>query len=500
MSILKKLGRNIKSLGINTVIKVVVMLFLTPFIIHKVGKEPYGIYLLALTFTGYFGVLDFGMLSALVKFVAEFKGANNKEGINQAINVSFSFYFCIGLIVTIILVVASFFIGKLFRLAPHDVITMRNLLLIAAAFSIFSWVGNVFRGVIRGFQMYHWEVSVNITTLLINAGLVFILLSNGYGLVALMLVSQGVNFVSSLIFYLITRHEIGKMKLTFLYTSNPVFKKMFGFSFYLFLASLFDILVFQLDYIIIGFFLGAGAITIYSIAFSIQQQIRSISPILLEPTWPLTAELEGAKQYDKQRDLLLTGTRLSTLVFIPMILITLLFAKPFITNWMGPGFEESVLPAQVLLFFWFFNAHNNLGSMILTAKGLVKKIFWIGAISGIFNLVVSIILVNIIGILGIAIAKTIAMVLIAFPLIFRIIRHELNIPFSEFYRVTVAPNLPVYFVVALLSYGALSLYYPGRFVLVLAEMGVIYGLSMGFAYLFVLKPEEKNQLRKLIYR
>lgn len=500
MSILSKLGRNIKSLGLNTVIKVIVMLFLTPFIIHKVGKEPYGIYLLALTFTGYFGVLDFGMLSALVKFVAEYKGANNKEGINQAINVSFSFYFCVGVGVTIVLFTTSFFIGKLFRLAPSDAITMRNLLLIAASFAIFSWVSNVFRGVIRGFQMYHWEVSVNVIMLLINAGLIFLLLNNGYGLIALMLISQGVNFISGLIFYLITRREAGEIRLSFLYISHPVFKKMFNFSFYLFLLTLFDVLIFQLDYIIIGLFLNAAAITIYSIAFSIQQQIRSISPILLEPTWPLTAELEGAKQYDKQRELLLKGTKLSTLVFVPMILITLLFAKPFINSWMGTGFEASVLPAQVLLFFWFFNAHNNLGGVILTVKGLVKKMFWIGALSGIFNFVASIILVNFLGILGIALAKTMVMILIGFPLIFRIIRHELNIPFSEFYKVVVVPNLPVYFVAALLSAGVLLVYYPGSFILTLAEMGLIYALSLGFAYFFVLKPEEKEQLHRLIYR
>jgi O-antigen/teichoic acid export membrane protein len=499
MSLLSKLGRNIKFLGANTAVKIIITLLITPFIMDKVGKELYGVYILGLTFTGYFGILDFGMLGAIVKFVAEFKGAKNKEGINQIVNVSFSFYFLIGLIVAVMLFVASFFLGSFFRLTGENIQIMRQLLWIAALFSIFSWTGNVFRGVVRGFQMYHWESSVNIGMALLNAGLILWLLSRGYGVIVLMLVTQGANFLSAMVFYFIVRREVGQISFNPLCFRQPTFKKMFGFSIYLFLTSLFDILIFQVDYVVIGAVLTTSAVAIYSIAFSVQQNIRSISPILLEPAWPLSAEMEGAGQYDKQKELLLKGTRFSTLVFIPIVLITFVFMEPFIVNWMGIGFSEAVLPGQILLFWWFFNPYNNLGAVILTAKGLVKKLFWINALNGILNLAVSVILVNIMGMMGVALGTTLPMVLFAFPVILWLILREFKIPLAEFWKDTFAPNLWTYFTAVLLSAGALRVYYPKNVAVTLTEMGLIYVLTLVFTYFIVLKPEEKKQIHKLVY-
>ena len=500
MSILRKLGRNIKFLGVSTVIRFAVALLLTPFIINKVGKEPYGVYLLALTFTGYFGVLDFGMLSALVKFVAESKGANNRETLNQSVNVSFSFFFLIGLFIALMLFIASFFIGNLFHITAENMRLMRDILWISAAFAVFSWVGNVFRGVMRGFQMYHLESSINIITTLINAILTVWLLYRGYGLIGLMLATQLLNALSGLFCYLLTRREIGRLKIDIFCFLRPTFRKMFGFSFYLFLTNLFVILIFQVDYLVIGLFLNAAAITVYSIAFSIQQNIRTISPILMEPTWPLSVELEGSAHHDKQKQLLVKGTRFSTLVFVPVILISLIFAKPFINNWMGPGFEESVFPAQVLLFFWFFNAYINLGATIIIAKGFVKEIFWISAATSVTNLFLSLMLVNVLGITGVALGTTIPMVLINFPLLLRLINKKLNIGLSEFYQSTLKPNLRTYFFTAVISWCLLSVYYPKNLILTLVEMGIVYIIGLLFSYTFTLKAEEKQQLHKLILK
>ncbi|MBI4833590.1 MAG: oligosaccharide flippase family protein [Planctomycetes bacterium] len=494
---LKKLGRNIKFLIASKIIFFFVQLYLTPFIVYEVGKEAYGIYLLALTFTGYFGVLDFGMLSALVKYVAEYKGANDKNSLTESVNVSLSFFFLVGMLVALLLFASSFFVGKWFGLNAEQGITMRNLLLIAAVFSVFSWITNVFRGVARGLQMYNWEVFVNIGTLLVTLASVVILLNNGYGIISVMLVNQILNSISAFILYLVTRSSLGELKLNILSFRQPVFKKMFNYSFYLFLISLFAILIYQIDYVVIGLFLNVTAVAIYSIAWSIQQNIRSISPVLLEPAWPLSAEMEGAGLYDKQKTLLLNGTKLTTLVYIPIILITIIFAEPFINNWMGADFKESILPAQILLLFWLFGAYFNLGSAILTAKGIVKIFFWITMFNALLNLILSLILVNYLGVLGVALGTTIPMILIAFPLNIWIILKELRVSLNEFYSFTVARNIFTYFFTIVVSVLALLMYTPKNIVVTLLEMGLIYIIGLIFSYIAVLKYEEKKQLKKM---
>ena len=71
--------------------------FLFPFVVGRLGKEAYGIYAIVMTITGYFGLFDMGVASALTKYVAEYKGKNDELMINKIINVSFFFYLIISI-------------------------------------------------------------------------------------------------------------------------------------------------------------------------------------------------------------------------------------------------------------------------------------------------------------------------------------------------------------------------------------------------------------------
>lgn len=73
----------VKNTIANTLLKIsqyAIGFTLFPFIIKYVGVEDYGIYLLVGAFVGYFGLLDFAVGGALIKYVAEYnvKGGEAK--------------------------------------------------------------------------------------------------------------------------------------------------------------------------------------------------------------------------------------------------------------------------------------------------------------------------------------------------------------------------------------------------------------------------------------
>ena len=71
-SVKKKIVKNTIA---NTLLKIsqyIIGFLMFPFIIRHVGIEDYGLYLLVGAFVGYFGLLDFGVGSALVKYVAQY--------------------------------------------------------------------------------------------------------------------------------------------------------------------------------------------------------------------------------------------------------------------------------------------------------------------------------------------------------------------------------------------------------------------------------------------
>src|SRR3989344_7853095 len=108
MSRKRTISSNIKYNIINYGISFTVGLILFPFIVSHIGKEVYGAYLLVMTFVGYFGVLDFGVGSAVAKYIAEFVGRDNIQKAGKIINASLFFYMVVGIIVTVALLILSF--------------------------------------------------------------------------------------------------------------------------------------------------------------------------------------------------------------------------------------------------------------------------------------------------------------------------------------------------------------------------------------------------------
>ncbi len=48
-----------------------------PFLIHHLGKELYGTWIIVMTLTGYIGFFDFGLRGAIVKYIPEFETRND---------------------------------------------------------------------------------------------------------------------------------------------------------------------------------------------------------------------------------------------------------------------------------------------------------------------------------------------------------------------------------------------------------------------------------------
>ena len=55
---------------------ILVALFMTPYIVHHIGVDRYGVWALVSVVTSYFGLLDFGIGSSYVKYIAEFYTGN----------------------------------------------------------------------------------------------------------------------------------------------------------------------------------------------------------------------------------------------------------------------------------------------------------------------------------------------------------------------------------------------------------------------------------------
>ncbi len=497
MSKARVIGKNISLIVLSRIVFMVVSFTLFPFIVRHVGKEVYGVYLIVISVTGYFGLLDFGMMSALTKYVSEYHGKGDFKGVNRIINASFSFYVIVGALISLLLFLTSVYFNCFFKVEPVNIPIMRHLFIAASLSSLFVWPMSTFRGAIQGLNMWGADVAVNISNQILLAIATFFMLTNGYSIVELFIVMQVLTVLGNLILYRVARNRIS-LRIFFPYTEIATFKFIFNFSFFMFLSSLIAIFIYQAHNIIIGYFISMSAVSVYAVAYNLQNYFRVINSTIGGPSWIVASQMEGTYDYGRQKQLLLKGTKLMSAVFLPMIIIVFVFVEPFINYWMGPAFRDSVIPARIIIIFWMFNGTSELATGLLSAKGIVRKPLLILLAAAVLNLLISIIFIKTLGIIAVALGMAVSMILVAFPFYLRLALVTLQIKFSEYFDKSIKINLALYLLVFVLSAAVLIRFYPRDLFFTVLEMGGIYFVSLAVYYFRLLDNSEREDVKKVI--
>src|SRR5437763_3498796 len=116
-SIVKNVGSSWLGLAVNVAVGIVV----SPYILHKLGDDAFGLWVLVFAITGYYGLFDFGIRSSVVRYVAKFNAVNDREHLDQIINTSLFSYSCVGFLLLLLTLVGALLIQKLFHVpAVHN--------------------------------------------------------------------------------------------------------------------------------------------------------------------------------------------------------------------------------------------------------------------------------------------------------------------------------------------------------------------------------------------
>ncbi len=71
--------RNIAANWIGFAVQVAVTFFLTPFVLHSLGSERYGVWMLIMSLTGYYGFFDLGFRASLTQHLARYMATDDFE-------------------------------------------------------------------------------------------------------------------------------------------------------------------------------------------------------------------------------------------------------------------------------------------------------------------------------------------------------------------------------------------------------------------------------------
>src|SRR5436309_1013080 len=76
-------------------------IFLSPYVLHRLGDEAFGVWVLIVNLVGYYGILDAGVRSAILRYVSRHKGLNEQKKVNEVL--ASAFYYYLGACILVIL-------------------------------------------------------------------------------------------------------------------------------------------------------------------------------------------------------------------------------------------------------------------------------------------------------------------------------------------------------------------------------------------------------------
>ncbi|HEX5483228.1 MAG TPA: oligosaccharide flippase family protein [Terriglobia bacterium] len=420
----------------------VVSVLLAPFVLHRLGDSAYGLYYLIMTITGYYGLLDLGMATAIVKYVAEYTARNDEESLNCLVNTAIFCYSILSVVIAVLTWVGSIYVDSLFHISPGFLRDARLLFLITG-FGVAGYFPlGVFNGILGGLQKFYVTSPMKIVCTLLRAGLVVYFLEIGYGLLALAIITVGVNvgvYAGSCVFFAI--HSV-RLQWGRRYIRKDTFKMIARYAIPNLAAGIPGLLRTEADNAIIGVSLSAAAITYYSIGAKLVEYLGRLVNSLGTLFIPMASQFDAAGETHRMRRLLIDGNRVCAFLAFPFAVVMVILGKPIIAVWMGQRYVASSYVVLVILVIptalWFSQSASTRILYGINEHKWLAKILWF---EGLSNLALSIILVHRIGITGVAIGTAIPLAVLSIFFVAPHLARLLKVSLTEMLIKTYLPPL-----------------------------------------------------------
>lgn len=477
-------------------------LLVTPFVVRALGKEGYGAWVFVTSFwvTGYLSFFDLGLQAAVVKYTAECHARREFRRLGEVVSAALVVYVLLGgLAAGALVVLAEYVVPGILKVPLAQLSHVRVLLYILAAQMLLEFPGLAFAGLLEGLQRFDLLRLIDVVQVGLLGGAVVVLLATGYGLPALgvmvfilaafrfavtamaarWLLPREVRFLRAL-----SRATVG----TLVKFSAPV------------LAIRTNALVYNLaDKMVIASMLGSTLLTDFDIANRVHMLAFGTLALFSSLTLPAAAAADALGDRDELRRLLVTGSKYTVALSLPVALIVFILARPLIEYWIGAEYAYVGALARLFLIYLLFWPLVQVGYNVMIGINQAKRLIPIQLASTVVNLGVSIGLTPRLGVAGVIVGTLVGNA-IAFVFYLKLFLSALGVSGWEFVRGAVLLSYPQAMVTALALWAVLAVR-PARS---LADIVLYAGLGLawyavGF-YLLGMNAQERRALRAAIAR
>jgi len=387
-----------------------VSFFMMPFVIHSLGDKTYGLWVLIGSILSFYSLLDLGISNATQRFIAFVLPSNDDKALNEVINTSLFIYLIIGaaaaVITLIVVLLSSFFSDKL-----GDIAVFQSVIAILGITMALHFPFMVVNGILSANLRYDISSYILLFKLVTRTLLIVYFLMHGYSLVAMAIITAVVDISG----YAITLHQAKRlapqMRFSPKYYSRERLPDLANYAKFTFLSMISDRFRQSTDNFIITAYLSLSSVTIFAIPAQLAMYFRSLISSAVSVMFPLFTKYIATNNYDALRKNFILVTRIGVFFSTTIAGGLLIFGDTFIHLWLGESYTAAYIPLVILITAITFEAIQIPSVHLLFALSKHNIYAYIGIAEGVSNVILSLLLVNEYGLIGIAIGTAVPMII-----------------------------------------------------------------------------------------
>ena len=368
-----KLGAIISylTLFINTIASLIYL----PWMVSVIGKADYALYTLSTTFISIF-MVDFGLSSAVSRFIAKYHAEGNNDKINIFISTVERLYILIDIVLLVGLCIVYIFLEEIYQgLSEYELATYRQLYLIVAIYGIVSFPFMPFSGILNAYEKFIQLKICELFQKIIAIFLTIVSLLAGGGIKCVVLATAISGILTTIVKYNIIKRTLA-IKIDIKKNDKTIVKEIFEFSIWITIISLAQRCAFNLAPTILGIVSDSTQIAIFSPASTLESFFYSFSAAVNGLFLPTISRYLAEKNKEGIYVLMVKIGRYQLIVTGLIYIGFLCVGKEFMTIWMGKDFVLTWPCALIVFLPDIMIFSQQIADTTMIAKNKVKQQTW----------------------------------------------------------------------------------------------------------------------------
>lgn len=399
-TVLKNAASNVVRGGAGAVVA-----FLLPAVLTRaLDRDHFAAWSLLLQIAAIITFLDFGIQTAVARFVAQAMEHRDDEARDGYISTAFFMLFAAAIVAFLVVSGVAWLIPVLYKQAPIRLLAqLRDGVIVLSAFSALALPTSAFTGVFVGLLKNEYPALTIGGSRIVGACLVVAAVHYTHSLPIMAGLIGGTNLAGGIVLYLLARRMLPTMRISFGAVSKRYLRTMTSFCVGLSIWSFSSFLVGGLDLIIVGHFRFSG-MAYYSVASSMVLVIAGLGSAATTALLAPAAVMHARSEYARLGAMVLRTTRYTVLFLMIVSSPLILSGIPILTLWVGAVYARKSMPIlEILLIGNIIRVAGAPYSTALVGAGEQVRVVFSPLFEGFTNLGVSLIAGYYLGPIGVAI-------------------------------------------------------------------------------------------------